>query len=450
MRPWRVGICALLIVAAAFGLVSHAGAADSADTARSLELTGTIDPATERWMDAALDSAAEDDVPLVIIRMDTPGGLDTSLRAIVKDILAAPMPVVVYVSPDGARAASAGVFIAQSADVVAMAPQTKIGSASAIKANGSDVGGTLGRKIENDASAFIRVLATTHGRNAELGEEMVREATNVTAEQALQQNFIDLIEPNQDALLADLNGFQIKGSKAQTLDTTGLEIENREMPFLYEVLQILVNPNISYLLLIGGLLGLGIEIFSPGLIIPGALGAISLLMGLYGSSQLPVTIAGVLLLIAGVGLLIAEAHLPTSGLLGVAGVIALVFAGLLLYDDGGSSVFGISIPVVVLVAVVLGGGLSFIVSKAVQARSAPVSTSYDEMVGTEGEVRATIDPIGQILTHGALWRARIADPGADVAPLAAGTPVRITAVDGLTVEVEPISGETSASTTTSG
>jgi membrane-bound serine protease (ClpP class) len=432
MRRARIALCGLLIAAAAFGLVAHA-TADDPNVARSIELNGEIDPATERWMNSALDSAANDDVPLVIIRMDTPGGLDSSLRAIVKDIIAAPMPVVVYVSPDGARAASAGVFIAESADVVAMAPETNIGSASAINSDGSDIGGTLGRKIENDASAFIRVLATTHGRNPDLAEQMVREATNVTAQVALDRGLIDLIAPDQETLLRDLDGFDVKGPKAQTLDTSGLEIQERNMPFLYELLQIIVNPNVSFLLLIAGLLGLGIEIFSPGLILPGAIGAISFIIGLYGSSQLPVTVAGVLLLAAGVALLIAEAHLPTGGALGVAGIVALVFAGLLLYDGGGAdNSFGISVWVVIGVAIGLGGLLSFIVGKAVQVRRAPIASGYEEIIGAEGVVRVAIDPLGQVFTRGALWRAR-----SGAGPLAIGDRVRVAGVDGLTLEVEP-------------
>ncbi len=209
------------------------------------------------------------------------------------------------------------------------------------------------------------------------------------------------------------------------------------MPFLYEVLQVLVNPNVSFVLLIAGLVGLGIELFSPGLIVPGAFGLISFLMGLYGSSQLPVNIAGVGLLVLGVGLLIAEAHLPSAGLLGVAGVISLVFAGLLLYDDGGSNGFGVSIWVVLLVAILLGGGMSFVVSKAVAARKAPIASGYEEIVGGEGVVRVTLDPVGQIFIRGALWRARAAE--GEVVPI--GGLVRVGGVEGLTLDVEPLGSQ---------
>ena len=189
-------------------------AQDGTGEAVSIELSGTIDPATEAWMGRALEDAADDAAELVIIRLDTPGGLDTSMREIVKDIIAAPMPVVVYVSPNGARAASAGLFITQAADVAAMAPQTNIGSASPISIGGEDIGEVLGTKIENDAAAYVRALAEEHGRNPELAEEMVRDATNVTAAEALEAGLIDIVAADTDDLLEQLDGFEVQGPKA--------------------------------------------------------------------------------------------------------------------------------------------------------------------------------------------------------------------------------------------
>ena len=228
----------------------------------------------------------------MIVRLDTPGGLDTSMREIVKDIIAAPMPVVVYVSPNGARAASAGLFITQAADVAAMAPQTNIGSASPITIGGADIGEVLGTKIENDAAAYVRALTEEHGRNPELAEEMVRDATNVTAAEALEAGLIDIVAADTDDLLEQLDGFEVQGPKATTLDTEGLTVDERDMPFQYELLQIIVNPNVAFLLILAGIIGLLIEIFSPGLIVPGATGLIALIVGLFASSQLPVTAAG--------------------------------------------------------------------------------------------------------------------------------------------------------------
>ena len=231
--------------------------------------------------------------------------------------------MVVYVSPNGARAASAGAYITQAADVAAMAPETNIGSATPIAVGPGGDSSDLDRKIKNDAAASMRALASNHGRNPRLASQLVTKAKNLTAEEAEKAGLIDLIASDQEALVAQLDGFRVKGPKAQTLHTAGLRIENHDMPLAYELLEILVNPNVAYLLLLIGLVGLAIELFSPGLIAPGAIGVISLLLGLYGTAQLPVTAAGVLLLVFGVAMIIAEAHLPTHGILGASGVAAL-------------------------------------------------------------------------------------------------------------------------------
>jgi len=439
LRGWislGLGLAGLLL-AVVPGLAT--GQSEST-TVPSIELNGSIDPATERWIGSALDQAADDNAPLAIIRIDTPGGLEDSMRAIVKDIIDAPMPVVVYVYPNGARAASAGAFITEAADVAAMAPQTNIGSASAVTSTGGDIGGTLGQKIENDAAAFIRALAQSHGRNGTVPGQMVTEAANVTATEALDAHAIDLIASDQTDLLNQLNGFAVKGPKATTLDTTGLQIDERDLPFPYQLLELIVNPTIAYLLLLIGLIGIVIEIISPGLIFPGLIGVVSLLLGAYGSAQLPVTAIGIALLVIGVALLVAEAHLPTHGLLGVVGVIALVVAGLLLFNTD-TSAFEISVPVVIVVAVLLGGGLAFAAKKAVDARAAPVQTGIEELVGSEGRVRVPLTPVGQIFVDGALWRARLAqDANPDDAALVRerGARVRVEAVEGLTLRVRPL------------
>jgi membrane-bound serine protease (ClpP class) len=416
-----------------------APAHDGSGTAVSIELPGSIDPATEGWIGGALDDAADDGAELVIIRLDTPGGLDTSMREIVQDIIAAPMPVVVYVSPDGARAASAGLFVTQAADVAAMAPQTNIGSASPVSISGADIDEVLGEKIENDAAAYVRALATEHGRNPALAEEMVREATNVTAPEALDAGLIDLIAADEQDLLEQLDGFVVKGPKAGALDTEGLEIETRDMPLQYDLLQLIVNPNVSFLLILTGILGLAIELFSPGLVFPGAAGLISFVLGLYGSAQLPVTAAGIILLVVGIGLIIAEAHVAAGGVLGVIGVIALAASGLLLYDTDAEG-FEVSAPLVIGVSVVLGSLLAVAVAKVVEARRNPVWTGEEELPGEEGDVRVGLDPVGQVFVHGALWRAEPAEgPGAG--PIPAGARVRVESVDGLTLKVRTITGD---------
>lgn len=431
----RLALSLFAIAAGVVFLAGYAVAQEGGGTAVSIELSGTIDPATEAWIDRALADAADDGTELAIIRLDTPGGLDSSMRAIVKDVIAAPMPVVVWVSPDGARAASAGLFVTQAADVAAMAPQTNIGSASPISVSGEDIGEVLGRKVENDAAAYVRALTEEHGRNSDLAERMVREATNVEASEALDAGLVDLIAADVEELLADLDGFPVQGPKAGTLKTSGLEVEERDMPLQYDLLQLIVNPNVAFLLILAGIIGLAIEIFSPGMILPGATGLLSFVVGLYGTSQLPVTAAGVVLLVLGIALLIAEVHLPTGGIVGFVGIVALAVSGLMLFDTGDE--FGVSPILVIAVAVVLGGTLLLVARKVIQARHGKVWTGHEELVGMEGDVRVAIDPAGQAFIHGSLWRAE--SPGG--APIPAGVRVRVEAVDGLTLIVSPVGGE---------
>ena len=436
IRRIAIAAAALVLTALACLALAQGAARAQAPIAYSIELEGSIDPATERWIEGALEDAAEADAQLAIIRLDTPGGLDSSLREIVQDIVAAPMPVVVYVSPDGARAASAGLFITEAGDVAAMAPQTNIGSASPVSLSGEGFDEVLGRKIENDAAAYVRALAEVHGRNPELAEEMVRDATNVTATEALEAELIDVVASDQDDLLAQIDGFEVQGPKATTLDTAGLELEEHDMPLPFQLLQIIVNPNVAFLLLLVGLIGVAIEAFAPGGIVPGAFGAVSLLLGLYGTFQLPVTMIGILLLVLAVALIVAEAHLPTGGALGVAGVVSLVAAGLLLYDTD-SDEFGVSPPVVIAIAVALGAGLAVIAGKVVATRGRPPLAGSEELIGQLAEVRTTLDPIGQVFVAGALWRGRVAPREGPIEP---GDRVRVESIDGLTLHVSRAGG----------
>ena len=425
----RVAACAAILLAV---VVATAGAQQQG-SAISYELTGTIDPATAGWVGDALDEARDEGAQLVIFRLDTPGGLDTSMREIVREIIASPVPVAVHVAPSGARAASAGLFVTLAADAAAMSPGTNIGAATPVSLGGGEQEEVLGRKIRNDAAAYVRALATGRGRDADLAERMVRDAVSVPAERAEEEGLVDVIAADGPSLLRALDGFRTSGPGAQRLSTDGLRLDERDMPLSVELRQLLVNPTVSYLLLLAGLLLLALELLSPGSLGPGLFGAVALLLGLYGTAQLPLDVTGVLLLVLGLALLAAETQVPSGGLLGGAGVVALIAAGILLYDTD-SDVFEVSVPIVAAVGAGLGALTLFAASKALAARRAPVLGGPGQLVGQTAEVRVPLDPVGQVFVEGALWRAR--GRGFDHPP-ARGEHVRVEAVEDLTLTVIP-------------
>jgi membrane-bound serine protease (ClpP class) len=398
----------------------------------SIDFDLTINPASAEWAKEALDDAKKDGADIVIFRLDTPGGLDDSMRKIIKHILAAPMPVVVYVSPNGARAASAGLYITESADVAAMAPQTNIGSATPISLGGGNEDKVLGRKVRNDAAAYVRALAEGHGRNPDLAEQMVRKATNVPASVAKRRNLVDLIAPDQQSLVRELDGFRVKGPKAQTLRTAGARVQSRGIPFKFEVLELLVNPSTVFLLFTLGLVGIGFELFHPGAILPGALGGVSLILALFGLAQLPINVAGLLLILLAFGLFVAEAFIVSHGALAAGGVISLIFGGLLLFDTNNDA-YEVSVPIVIFTAALLGSFFAWVIGKAVQARHREVHTGSEELVGATGIVRSPLDPVGHVFVKGALWRAHTRDDRT----LAVGEEVVVEEVKGLTLTVAP-------------
>jgi len=431
MRTLTAALAAVLVLAAVPG--APAQQATDAPLVQSIDLDATIDPASADWVDRSLKDAEDAGAYMVIFRLDTPGGLDTSMRDIVKDIIGAPMPVVVYVSPNGARAASAGLYITEAADVAAMAPQTNIGSATPISIGPGDQDRILGRKIRNDAAAYVRALAEGHGRNPDLAEEMVRKATNVTASVAKERGLVDVVATDQEELLRKLDGFRVKGPKAQVLNTAGARVENRDIPFQYWLLGLLVNPNTVFLLFTLGLIGIGFELFHPGAILPGSLGAVSLIIALYGLAQIPISVAGLLLILLAFGLFVAEAFIVSHGALAAGGVIALIAGGLLLFDTG-SSAFEISVPLVIFTAALLGSFFAWVISKAVQARHRRVRTGSEELIGERAVVRSPLDPVGHVFVQGALWRA----VGTDSETLDIGDEVVVENVDGLTLTVRKV------------
>jgi membrane-bound serine protease (ClpP class) len=388
-----------------------------------------INPATQDYVNHQIDRAARDHFNAVVILLDTPGGLSSSMEKIYKKELASKVPVIVYVSPDGAGAASAGVFVAQAADVLAMAPETNIGSSTPIDQSGGNLGSDLRRKVINHFAAKLRALARSHGRNAKWADAAVRKASNLTADEALRMDVVDVVAPSLPALLNKIDG-RVTTPRHFRLHTRGAEIVDASPGFLTRLLNTLIDPNIITLLFLAGIAGLGYEIFHPGVVLPGALGAVSLVTALFGLSVLPVSWAGLLLLVLGVVLLVIDAHVTSHGALTVAGLLSLAVGAVMLFRNAPSP-YHTNVPLVVATALVLGGAWAFAISKAIAVRRRPVAVGTQTMVGELGEIR----PGGQVLVRGELWRAR---PVADE-PLSPGEQVRIEHVsDGLVLDVRPV------------
>jgi membrane-bound serine protease (ClpP class) len=399
---------------------------------RAIHFTAEINPVTQDWLNHQLQVAADEHDAAVVILLDTPGGLEESMRKIVQKELGLPIPVIVYVAPNGARAASAGVWVSEAADVLAMAPETNIGSSTPISGTGSNIGSDLRRKIVNDAAASLRSLMGSHHRNAAWGDRAVRQASNRSAAEALRENIIDLVSPSLPALLNTLDGRSVDAAgRTFTLHTAGATIRNVHMGFFTRLLTVLIDPNLIFILFLAGLAGIGFEIFHPGVVLPGALGAVALLLALLGFAVVPPYWAGLVLLLLGIGLLIIDAHVVTHGALSVSGLISLAVGAMLLFHN--TSGFHTSLPLVVTVAVLLGSFWAFAMTKAVQTRRRPVAVGPQEIVGMHGVVRG-----GLVAVRGELWQART--PGGE--PLVTGEEVVVEAIDGLTLVVRPVGAPT--------
>ncbi len=415
-------VVSLATAAALLALAAPAGAAGPRVLA--IHFDTEVNPVTQSYLSDQLKRAAKDGYSAAVILLDTPGGLSDSMRKIVQDELASPIPVIVYVSPEGARAASAGVWISQASDLLAMAPQTNIGSSTPINGTGANIGSDLRRKVVNDAAASLRALSKSHGRNAKWADEAVRKASNLTAAEALQLNVIDMIAPTLPRLLDKAEGYKTV-PKGYTLHLAGAQIDEVSMGFFDRVLNTLLDPNLISLLFLAGIAGIGFEIFHPGVVLPGALGAVALVIALFGFSVLPFSWGGILLILLGVFLFIADAHVTTHGALTVAGLVSLA-AGMLLLFHNAPAPYKTSFPLVISVAVVLGLFWAVLIAKAVKAKRQPVRVGPQMMIGETGEVRD-----GLVYVDGALWQARAA-AGEE---LRDGDAVRIVARDGLVLTV---------------
>ncbi len=397
-----------------------------------LTVKGTINPVLVDYIARGIDDAAFEGAQAVIIQMDTPGGLDTAMRDIIQSIVNSRIPVIVYVSPAGARAASAGAYITLSAHVAVMAPNTAIGAATPVSMGGGEMSDEMKAKIINDAIAYIKDLANSHGRNADWAERAVREGVSATSQEALELNVVDMIAPDLDTLIAELDGREVTllDGSVVTLRTSGVPINEVMMKTIERFLYAIADPNIAFLLLSIASLGIMIEIFNPGLIFPGIVGAISGIMAFYALGQLPVNIAGVLLIVLAFGLFIGEVLTTSFGLFTVGGVASLVIGSLILFQGADPAVFKVDPWLIGTMTILITLLFVFVVTRVIRAHRKRATTGKEEIIGRRAVVRETIDPEGTVFFKGELWSA-ISDSG----PIEAGEEVTVTAIDGLILQV---------------
>ena len=409
----------LAALASALTLVAPAGAGPSGRVLVA-EFENDVNPVTQDYLLDAIAQAEDGGYAAIVIEMDTPGGLGSSMRAIVKGILAADIPVIVYVAPPGASADSAGAVIGMAADVLAMAPQTNIGSSTPISIGGEDISKDLRRKVVSDAAAYIGELAREHGRNVAAAREMVTKAANLGAREALERGAVDLVADSYPELFRRIGGDTVEPKGLVVKVGAEAEVERTEMSTWKQILDLLIDPNIIALMLSIGLIGLVVELWNPGLIFPGTVGAISLIVGLYGLQVLPVSAAGLLLLLLAAAFFVAEAFIVSHGALSVAGAVMFVIGALLLFDPAGPA-YQVSLPVALAIAGTFALVFGLGAAKIVQARRAPRVVGVHQLVGEAARVKGD----GLVFVNGELWRARTPTG----APLESGEDVVVEAVE---------------------
>jgi len=442
-----VNLCLGAVGAALSGFALTVPAA-AAERAIVLEIDGAIGPPVADYIARELGPARAADARLIILRMNTPGGLDTSMRRIISAILASPVPVATYVAPNGARAASAGTYIAYASAIAAMAPGTNIGAATPVQFGGNplfpsdqksqkdekksgDSADTETRKIVNDATAYIRSLAAVSGRNADWATEAVRSAASLPAAEALTLHVIDVIADDVPDLLRKIDGREVTvAGKPQRLATAGLDIVTHPPDWRTELLMLITNPNVAFILMLLGVYGLIFEFLSPGAVAPGLIGAISLLVALYALAFMPINYVGAALVLLGVALMIAEVHIGAFGALGVGGIAAFVIGALMMFP---SETPGFALSGSVITGAALGSAaLLLLALAAVLRRRRPVVTGHEALIGAEGETVSWQDGEGRVRVQGEIWLAR------SEAALPAGSRVKIVGRDGLVLRVEGV------------
>ena len=407
-------------------LAIAAPAADSGPRVLVAEFENDVNPVTQDFLLGVVKRGEEERVNAVVIEMDTPGGLSSSMREIVKGILVAEVPVVVYVAPPGASADSAGAVIGMAADVLAMSPQTNIGSSTPISIGGEDISKDLRRKVVNDAAAYIGELAREHGRNVQVAREMVTKATNVGAREALRKDVIDVVATDYPDLFRQIDGMRTQ-PKGLTISTPpGTQVERVELSAWKRLLDLLIDPNLIALMLSIGLIGIVVELWNPGLVFPGTVGAISLIVGLYGLQVLPISAAGLLLMLLAAAFFVAEAFIVSHGALAVAGAVMFTIGALMLFDPAGDA-YQVSLPVALAIAGTLALLFGLALTKAAQVRRVPVAVGSHRLVGEA----ATVRDEHLVFVEGELWHAR----SADGAPLVPGDHVVVEGVEPDTLEL---------------
>jgi membrane-bound serine protease (ClpP class) len=399
-----------------------------------ITVDGVITSPTAKYIANSIKMRNKMEAEGLIILLDTPGGLDTAMRDIAKSILNAPLPIIVFVSPPGARAASAGVIITEAAHIAAMAPGTNIGAAHpvSIGLGGGGMDKTMSKKVENDAAAYARSIAKARGRSEEWAEKAVRKSESITAEEALKLNVIDFVAPDIDKLLVAIDQKEVNLAKGKKkISTKNAVINNKKMGTRQGILAAISDPNISYILLLIGLAGLYFELSTPGAILPGVIGGISLLLAFFGLSTLPVNYTGILMIIFGVILFIAEIKVMSHGILTVGGVISLIMGSLLLFDTT-EPALRISLQVLIPAILVASGFFIVVIWLAIKAQMRKHFTGVEAMIGTEAEVVTDIDNEGKVFLKGEYWKAT------SEKPIKKGAKVKVIKVEGLSLIVEEI------------
>ena len=423
----------LLLFGIVCAAVSAGGAAPEPGTGSHVNLMvidGGINPAVNDYIRESIQRAHQGNARALIIQLDTPGGLLSSTRSIVKQMLGAPLPIIVYVAPSGAGAGSAGVFITMAANIAAMAPGTNIGAAHPVAGGGQEVKGVMGEKLENFTASFSETIAQRRGRNTDFAIQAVRRSISITDKEALEKDVIDIIATDVSDLLKQANGREVDvGSVKRTLDFDGVSILHFEMGLKQKVINILADPNIAYLLMMAGILGLYMEFSNPGALFPGIAGGIALLLALASFQVLPINYAGLLLIGLGLCLLVAEAFLPSFGILGISGVVSLGLGSLLLFNVQGSDL-SVDGSIVLAAVGTLSAFVLVVTVLVVRSQRRKATLGYGGLIGEVGEVRDRLDLRGKVFVHGEVWNAEGAER------LEAGDRVEVVGYDGMKLKVK--------------